>query len=69
MLQLEQIIDRGGGRSKLAKKLNISRMAVWKWDRKGRVPAERVLAVAEITGYAPEQIRPDIYPPKTDAAE
>jgi hypothetical protein len=39
--------------------LNIKRQApyTWRW-----VPSEHVLAVAEISGMTPHQIRPDIYP-------
>ena len=47
-----------GRLSRLAKELGISTAAVAKWRR---VPAERVVAVARITGLPREQLRPDLY--------
>ncbi len=52
----------------LAKKLRISNAAVCKWIRKGRIPAERVLAVEAATGISRHELRPDIYPIENDQA-
>jgi DNA-binding transcriptional regulator YdaS (Cro superfamily) len=43
----------------IANRLNVSKQATSKWTR---VPAERVLQVAEITGLTPHFLRPDLYP-------
>jgi len=55
-----------GGMSQmdLARKLGMegcSSGTISKWEN-GQVPAERVLAVAKVTGIAPHVLRPDIYP-------
>jgi len=48
--------------AELARRLGISQQAVSKW--RGRVPAEKVLAYAEATGWkvTPHDLRPDLYP-------
>jgi Bacterial toxin YdaS len=43
----------------VARKLRISRQAVYAWTR---VPAEHVLEIAQSTGLTPHQLRPDLYP-------
>jgi DNA-binding transcriptional regulator YdaS (Cro superfamily) len=43
----------------IACQLELSKQATSKWTR---VPAERVLQVAEITGLTPHFLRPDLYP-------
>lgn len=48
--------------SELARRLNVSLQVVCGWRDRGRVPAERVLAVEEATGVPRHRIRPDIYP-------
>ena len=53
--------DRGMG-VKIARHFNISPTAVYKW-RDNRVPATKVIELAELTGLSRSQIRPDIYPP------
>lgn len=65
MIDLAEVIAAGGGRPKLARKLDISYEAVRCWTR---VPAERCIAVEAITGIPREQLRPDIYPPKSETA-
>lgn len=46
----------------LARRLKISKHAVGKWRKRGRIPAERVLAVERETGVSRHEIRPDLYP-------
>jgi hypothetical protein len=48
---------------KIATALGVNRQATYKWLR---VPAERVLDVARITGIKPSKLRPDIYPAGTE---
>lgn len=48
--------------NELAAKLGISPQAVGRWRKRGRVPAERVLAVELYTGISRSVLRPDLYP-------
>lgn len=56
------------GLSKLARGLGVSHQAVRKFEA-SRVPAERVIEVAMLTGWkvTPHQLRPDLYPLPSDA--
>lgn len=47
--------------AQLAEKLGVQDAAVNKWEKK-RIPAERVLAVSQITRIPPHRLRPDLYP-------
>lgn len=49
----------------LANRIKCSHSAISQWER---VPAERVLAVAEACGWrvTPNQLRPDLYPNQMD---
>lgn len=48
--------------SDLAARLDLSRQAVYLWQKRDKgVPAERVSQVAEILGVAKEDIRPDLF--------
>lgn len=49
--------------SKLADHLGISRMAVSQWPI---VPAGRFIVVAAWLGIEPRDLRPDLYPSKTE---
>ncbi|MCI1796395.1 MAG: helix-turn-helix domain-containing protein [Acetobacter lovaniensis] len=55
---LKEITDRRGAVTRIAKACEISTAAVSRWRR---VPRSRVLIVAEITGFKPHDIRPDIF--------
>lgn len=48
--------------SDIAKNLRppLTRAAISAWTR---VPAERVIEVAQIIGESPQRLRPDLYPP------
>lgn len=65
---IEKAIDKAGGGAKVARALNIGRVSVWEWVKKGRIPDARVLQLAELTGWevTPHQLAPGIYPNKTD---
>lgn len=54
-----------GSMQALAEKLHITKGAVSQWEM---APAERVLGIAEATGWAvtPHQLRPDLYPHPDD---
>ena len=55
-----------GTQAKIAAVFGITRGAVAQWSK---VPAERVVKVAEITGTQPHELRPDVFPePQPQAA-
>lgn len=62
--KLNVLLSERGMKSRLAKELGITSQAVGQWDR---VPAERVHAVARITGAPLHELRPDLFPPPTVA--
>ena len=62
MIEFDLIMEGCGGMARLAKTLGISRVAVWKWKKLGRIPLRHLPAVELLTGYSCEQLRPDIYP-------
>ena len=59
--QTKQRILARASRSKIARELGINLSAVSRWFKAGRIPAERVPAVSELTGVPRKAIRPDIY--------
>jgi TorA maturation chaperone TorD len=55
---LEQAIRAAGGVGALARKIGIAQPSLSNWTR---IPAERVLAVEELTGIDRAVLRPDLY--------
>jgi TorA maturation chaperone TorD len=55
---LQQAINAAGGVTELARKIGIAQPSVSNW---ARIPAERVLAVEEITGINRTLLRPDLF--------
>ncbi len=55
---MDIIRSKRGMMAQIAQELGLTRAAVVTWDR---VPAERVVAVEQITGIPREQLRPDLY--------
>ena len=47
--------------SKLARDLNVTRGTITSWREKRKIPAERVVDVARVTGIARARLRPDLY--------
>ncbi len=57
-----EAVERAGGISALARALNVTPQAVWKWVyEQGRVPPARVLEVERVTGVPRDRLRPDIF--------
>ena len=56
---LEAAIGKAGGVGALARALGIAQPSVSSWSR---IPAERVLAVEELTQVSRSVLRPDLYP-------
>ena len=54
------------GLQPLASHLGISYQAVQRWFVRGKIPAERVLAVEAATGISRHELRGDIYPVETN---
>lgn len=59
MSALDEYLDVRGNTARLANALGITHAAVGQW--RGKCPAERVIAVEEITGIPREALRPDLY--------
>lgn len=55
---LTEIRARRGAVTAIAKKCGISKAAVSKWSR---VPKWHLGSVSELTGHAPEILRPDLF--------
>ena len=70
MHTVEQIIDKAGGLTKVARDLNVPIATVSSWRLRCQIPVRRVLDVERVTGVPRHEIRPDIYPPPqtTEAA-
>ena len=47
--------------SKLARDLNVTRGTITSWREKRKIPAERVVDVARVTGIDRARLRPDLY--------
>lgn len=66
MFDIQKAFDEQRGlRLKVARALKITHGAVSQWKR---VPAERVIVVAALTGIPRERLRPDLYPPDEERA-
>lgn len=61
-----EAIARAGGVSALARAVGVDHSTVVGWRRAGRVPAERVRRVSEVTGLPPHSLRPDLFDPPAD---
>lgn len=65
---IDMACEAVGGQANLAGKLDVTPQAVNLWVSSGRVPAGRVLAIEAATGVPRHALRPDLYPPETEAA-
>ncbi len=54
-----EAIRKAGTGAALGRALNLSRQAVYQWDR---IPSEHVIKVEEVTGVPRQRLRPDLYP-------
>ena len=59
---IEALKPLGGG-AELARRVNLTRQAIYQWDR---IPAELVLTVEKISGVPRHELRPDLYPPEPE---
>lgn len=58
-------VDAGGGLGPVAEKVGVRYQAIQQWLKRGKVPAERVIAMEQATGISRHELRPDIYPVET----
>ena len=56
------------GLKKVATDIGIRYQSIQDWRRTGRIPAERVIAVEQVTGISRHDLRPDIYPNESEPA-
>jgi len=61
-------VDAAHGVAKVAETFGIARVSVYEWISKDRLPAERVIPLAELTAwrYTPHLLDPTLYPHKHD---
>lgn len=58
---LAEAIQRAGGVTRLAERLGLAHPSVLRWQRSGRIPADRVAAVEAATGVPRSRLRPDLF--------
>jgi DNA-binding transcriptional regulator YdaS (Cro superfamily) len=65
---IKEAVDKAGKAGAVARSLGISRISVYEWIEKDRLPPDRVLALAELTNweYTPHMLAPERYPNPTD---
>jgi DNA-binding transcriptional regulator YdaS (Cro superfamily) len=57
----ELLKDRGLRLADLARLAGVDKGTATRWDQ-GRIPAERVLDIEQMTGVSRSDLRPDLYP-------
>lgn len=67
-MDLKQAIKAAGGASTVAKEFDISPVSVYEWMKLDRLPDNRVLPLAKLTGWTvtPHQLAPALYPNESD---
>lgn len=65
---IKDAIYKAGGAVQVASKFGISRISVYEWISKSRLPAERVIPLAQLTDwtFTPHMLDPVIYPNPDD---
>ncbi|HDR8931702.1 TPA: helix-turn-helix domain-containing protein [Burkholderia vietnamiensis] len=68
MSLIKDAVTAAGGAAAVADALGISRISIYEWIYKGRVPEPRVLRLAELTNWkiTPHQLAPALYPNPRD---
>lgn len=60
---LHKAIRAAGSQQRLAEQLGIRSASISEWKVRGRVPAERVVAIERETGVSRHDLRPDVFGP------
>jgi DNA-binding transcriptional regulator YdaS (Cro superfamily) len=63
MSTLTQAVEAAGGVGKLAASIGVAQNVVSNWRKRGKVPAEHVLAVEAASGVSRHALRPDVFGP------
>ncbi len=66
---IDDAIRAAGGVERLGEALGCAHSSVVRWRQRGRVPADRVVAIEEATGVARRRLRPDLYATQPGKAE
>ncbi len=68
MSLIKDAVTEAGGATVVARVFDISRISIYEWIDKGRVPEPRVLRLAELTKwkFTPHQLAPALYPNPRD---
>jgi DNA-binding transcriptional regulator YdaS (Cro superfamily) len=62
----ERIVSTRGMAAHIARELGLSAASLSQWRKRQKIPAEQVLAVERVTGIPKEELRPDLYLPKSE---
>lgn len=67
-MSTKDAIAAAGGASVVAQQFKINPVSVYEWIRKDRLPADRVIPLAELTKweFTPHALDPVLYPNKLD---
>lgn len=60
-LATEHALSVLGGGAEAARRLGVTRQAVWQWKQKGLLPISQIILIEHETGIPREALRPDIY--------
>jgi DNA-binding transcriptional regulator YdaS (Cro superfamily) len=63
-MDMHQLIKRGGGPAKMAKKLGVSRTTIQYWKAVGSIPGARLHQIATTLRIAPAKLFPLVTPPR-----
>lgn len=68
---LSKAIELADGVTRMAEKLGLRQSVVSNWKRRGQVPAERCLAIEQVTGgeVTRYELRPDVFGTKPSKAK
>ncbi|WP_085561412.1 transcriptional regulator [Burkholderia pseudomallei] len=64
MSLIKDAVTEAGGATAVARAFGLSRISIYEWIDKGRVPEPRVLRLAALTNWkiTPHQLAPALYP-------
>lgn len=62
MNAIDLAIQAAGSQEQLGKLVGRGQTTIHYWQKKGRCPAEAVLAIEKATGISRHDLRPDLYP-------
>lgn len=60
----QYFLTNPGAQHKMSLEFGISRAAVNRWHKTGKVPANRCIAVEKYTGISRHELRPDVFGPE-----